>query len=202
MILVLTTILLIVLIDYVLGNKLSDAISQYIHSTLFKSKKKETTEFFIRPKFFGEKEHLPMQGLSVTTPSFSVPISFNTPINILEMVGLDKYRWIVNNVFGLNVRGQNIDISNFCTIGATRTIVFFIGENNKFSLSVSFDSGEAIIKTNSKEFESEVAILTFEAKSLYESPRDYYGKATLEFIRMTQKTLEETENNKIGDDDA
>lgn len=126
----------------------------------------------------------------VTTPTFSVPIHFNTPINILEMVGLDKYRWIVDNIFGLNIRGQNIDVSNFCTIGTTRTIVFFIGENNKFSLSVSFDSGETIIKTNSKEFESEVAVLTFEVKSICESPKDYYGKASLESSRKAKRLLE------------
>jgi hypothetical protein len=50
--------------------------------------------------------------------------------------------------------GKKVDISNFCAIGASRTIVFFIGENNKFILSIDFDSGKTIIKTNSKEFEN------------------------------------------------
>ena len=219
MILVLATVLLIATIDCALGNKFSDAISEYIGricSKLFNKKptdvnqtpnvdneKKETVGFFMKPKCIDKKEFLPMQGgLPVTTPSFNVPIPFNTVVNILEMVGLDKYRWIVNNVFRLNVRGQKIDTSNFCTINATRTIVFFIGEKNKFSLSISFDSGEAIIKTNSKEFESEVAVLTFGAKSIYESPKAYYGKATLELARMAQKKLEESENDKIGDDNV
>ena len=32
--------------------------------------------------------------------------------------------------------------------------------------------------------------------------KEYYGKATLELARMTQKKLEESENNKIGEDDV
>ena len=32
--------------------------------------------------------------------------------------------------------------------------------------------------------------------------KEYYGKATLELARMAQKKLEESENNKIGEDDA
>lgn len=182
------------------------AIDRYCETVKKVFGKKEnlpkSTEFFVRPKFFGEKEYLLMQGLPVNVPSYIVPIVINTPINILEMVGLDKYRWIVDNIFRLSIRGQEVDISNFCTIGATRTIVFFIGENNKFSLSVSFDSGEAIIKTNSKEFASEVAILIFGAKHIETSNKEYYGKATLELARMVQKKLEESENNKIGDDNV
>lgn len=220
MILVLAVILLIVSIDYALGNKFSDAISDYIEHICSKlynknstdvnqtldvdDENKETAGFFMRPKYFDKKEYLPMQGgFPVTTPSFNVPIPFNTVVNILEMVGLDKYRWIVDNVFGLSFRDQKVDISNFCTIKATRSIVFFIGENNKFSLSVSFDSGETIIKTNSKEFESEVAVLTFGAKHIENTNKAYYGKASLELARMAQKKLEESdENNKIGDDNV
>ena len=195
------TILLVIIILAVIGHILEFDFSNtklIDFSSIrkrFKSKEKSSpSDENVKDSVF---VHFP-----VITPAFSVPIHFNTPINILEMVGLDKYRWIVDNVYGLNIRGQNVDISNFCTIGTTRTIVFFIGENNKFSLSVSFDSGETIIKTNSKEIESEVAILTFEAKSICKSPKDYYGKASLEFARMAQKKLKESENNKIGDDNV
>ena len=157
----------------------------------------------MKPKYIDKKEFLPMQGsLPVTTPSFNVPIPFNTVVNILEMVGLDKYRWIVDNVFGLSVRDQKVDTSNFCTINATRTIVFFIGEKNKFSLSVSFDSGEVIIKTNSKEFESEVAVLTFGAKHIENTNKAYYGKASLESSRKAKRLLEYFEKHKIGDDNV
>lgn len=210
MILVLAAVLLITTIDCALGNKFSDTISEYIGRICSKlcnkkptdvnktpdvdNEKKETTKFFIRPKFFGEKEYLPMQGsLPVTTPSFNVPIPFNTPINVLKIVGLDNYRWIVNNDFGLFVRNQRIDISNFCTVGNVRTVVFFIGENNKFAFNINRDTGETIIKTNSKEFESEFAILTFGAKSIYEPPKAYWGKASLESLRKAKKILEEME---------
>lgn len=176
------------------------AIDRYCETVKKVFGKKEnlpkSTEFFVR------QEYLSMQGLPVNAPSYIVPIVVNTSINILEMAGLDKYRWIVDNVFRLSIRGQEVDISNFCTIGATRTIVFFIGENNKFSLSVSFDSGEAIIKTTSKEFASEVAILIFGAKHIENPNKEYYGKATLELARMAQKKLEESENDKIGDNNV
>ena len=164
-----------------------------------KEEKKEnlpkSTEFFMRPKFFGEKKYLPIQNLRlpVNTPSINVPIPFNTPINILEMIGLDNYRWIVNNDFGLFVRNQRIDISNFCTVGNVRTVVFFIGENNKFTFNINRDTGETIIKTNSKEFALEVAILTFGVKSIYEPPKAYWGKASLESSRKAKKILEEME---------
>ena len=172
------------------------AIDRYCETVKKVFGKKEnlskSTEFFTRPKFFGEKEYLPIQGRPVTTHLFNVPIPFNTNVNILKIVGLDNYRWIVDsdNSFELNIRNQKLDISDICTIdAATRTLLFFIGDN-KFILNVDFDSGEAIIKTNSKEFESEFAVLTFEAKSLEAE------KATLGLTRMTQKTLEEF---KIGD---
>lgn len=185
------------------------AIDRYCETVKKVFGKKEnlpkSTEFFIRPKFFGEKDYSPIQylRLPVNTPSYIVPILVNTPINILEMAGLNKYCWIVDNVFGLSIRGQNVDISNYCTIGdATRTIVFFIGENNKFSLSISFDSGEAIIKTNSKEFALEAAVLIFGAKHIENSNKAYYGKVSLESSRKAKKILEEFENNKIGDDNV
>lgn len=221
MLLVLAAILLIISIDYVLGNKILDAITEYIEHICSKlynknstdvnqmsdidNEKKETTKFFIRPKFFGEKEYfLPIQGsLQVTTPSFNVPIPFNTSVNILTMVGLNKERWIVDwkSGFELNIRNQKIDISDICTIdAANRTLLFLIGDN-KFILNVDFDSGKTIIKTNSKEFESEFAVLSFRAKHI-ETPKNYYGKATLELARMAQKKLEESENNKIGDDNV
>ena len=207
MIIVLLAILLIVIIDYILGNKISDIITGYIEnicSKLHNRKQTDLNQISDTDKECCGKATLEYRRLidERVHISFSVPIHFNTPINILEMVGLDKYRWIVDNVFELNIRGQNVDISNFCTIGTTRTIVFFIGENNKFSLSVSFDSGETVIKTNSKEFESEVVVLTFEAKHIKTPNKDYYDKASLELARMAKKKLEESENNKIGDDNV
>jgi hypothetical protein len=179
----LTFVILFVAIDCSLDNKISYAI--------FKSNKKETTEFFTRPKFFGEKDYLLIQGLPISTPLFIAPIPINTAVNIFDIVGLDKYRCIVDNIFGLSICGQKVDISNFCTIGATRTIVFFIGENNKFSLGINFDSGETIIRTDSKEFESEIATLVFGAKNLKtHNPKQSKSK------------LEESKNNKIGDNDV
>ena len=75
-------------------------------------------------KISGEKDCLLMQGLPVNTSLFITPIPVNTVVNIFDIVGLDKYRFIVDNIFGLSICGQKVDISNFCTIGATRTIVF------------------------------------------------------------------------------
>lgn len=161
-------VLLFVAIDCALDNKISYAI--------FKSNK---------------KDYLLTQGLPVNTNLFTTPIPVNTVVNIFDIVGLDKYRCIVDNIFGLSIRGQKVDISNFCTIGATRIIVFFIGENNKFSLCVNFDSGETIIRTSSKEFESEFATLIFGAKNLKtHNPKQSKSK------------LEESKNNKIGDNDV
>ena len=185
MFLVIAVILQVVLIYCALNNKFSDAID-IIKMSDIDNKKKETVQFF------DDKNRL---------SSFNVPIPVNTDVNILEMVGLNNCLWIVDNVFELNICGKKIDISNFCSIGASRTIVFFIGENNKFILSIDFDSGKTIIKTNSKEFESEIAVLTFEAKHI-KPPKNYYGKATIELARMAQKKREEFENNKIGDDNV
>ena len=190
MFLVIAVILQVVLIYCALNNKFSDAIDVTKMSDI-DNKKKETTQFF------GDKNRLLIQGLKVNTPRFNVSIPVNTNVNILKTVGLNNRLWIVDNVFELNICGQKVDISNFCTIGASHTIVFFIGENNKFILSIDFDSGKTIIKTNSKEFESEVAVLTFEAKYI-----NFYGRATLELARMAQKKREEFENNKIGDDNV
>lgn len=190
MFLVFAIILQVVLIYCALNNKFSDAIDATKMSDI-DNKKKETAQFF------DDKTCLPMKGIKVNATRFNVPITVNTDVNILETVGLNNRLWIVDNVFELNICGKKVDISNFCTIGSSRTIVFFIGENNKFILSINFDSGETIIKTNSKEFESEVAVLTFEAKY-----SNYYGKASLELARMAKKKLEEFENNKIGDDNV
>lgn len=194
MFLVIAIILQVVLIYCALNNKFSDAIDVTKMSDI-DNKKKETTQFF------DDKNHLQMQCLKVNTPYFNVPIPVNTDVNILEIVGLNNRLWIVDNVFELNICGQKVDISNFCAIGSSRTIVFFIGENNKFILSIDFDSGKSIIKTNSKEFESEIAVLTFEAKYI-KTPKNFYGKATLQLSRMAQKKREEFENNKIGDDNV
>lgn len=194
MFLVIAVILQVVLIYFALNNNFSDAIGVTKMSDI-DNKKKETTQFF------NDKNRLPMQGVKVNAPRFNVQIPVNTDVNILEMVGLNNYLWIVDNVFELNICGQKVDISNFCAIGASRTIVFFIGENNKFILCINFDSGETIIKTNSKEFESEIVVLTFEAKHI-KTPKNFYGKATLELARMAQKKREEFENNKIGDDNV
>lgn len=194
MFLVIAVILQVVLIYCALNNNFSDAIGVTKMSDI-DNKKKETTQFF------GDKNRLPIQGLKVNTPRFNVPIPVNTDVNILETVGLNNCLWIVDNVFELNICGKKVDISNFCTIGSSRTIIFFIGENNKFILSIDFDSGETIIKTNSKEFESEIVVLTFEAKHI-KTPKNFYGKATLELARMAQKKREEFENNKIGDDNV
>lgn len=194
MFLVIAIILQVVLIYCTLNNKFSDAIDVTKMSDI-DNKKKETTQFF------DDKNHLQMQGLKVNTPYFNVPIHVNTDVNILEMVGLNNRLWIVDNVFELNICGQKVDISNFCAMGSSRTIVFFIGENNKFILSIDFDSGKTIIKTNSKEFESEIAVLTFEAKHI-KTPKNFYGRATIELARMVQKKREEFENNKIGDDNV
>ena len=178
MFLVIAVILQVVLIYCALNNKFSDAID-IIKMSDIDNKKKETVQFF------DDKNRL---------SSFNVPIPVNTDVNILEMVGLNNCLWIVDNVFELNICGKKIDISK-------RTIVFFIGENNKFILSIDFDSGKTIIKTNSKEFESEIAVLTFEVKHI-KTPKNFYGKATLELARMAQKKREEFENNKIGDDNV
>lgn len=194
MFLVIAVILQVVLIYCALNNKFSDAIDVTKMSDI-DNKKKETTQFF------GDNNCLPMKDLKVNTPRFNVPIPVNTDVNILETVGLNNCLWIVDNVFELNICGKKVDISNLCAIGASRTIVFFIGENNKFILSIDFDSGKTIIKTNSKEFESEIAVLTFEAKHI-KTPKNYYGKATIELARMAQKKREEFENNKIGDDNV
>lgn len=194
MFLVIAVILQVVLIYCALNNRFSDAID-VTKMSYIDNKKKETIQFF------DDKNRLPMQGLKVNTPCFNVPIPVNTDVNILETVGLNNRLWIVDNVFELNICGQKVDISNFCSIGASRTIVFFIGENNKFILSIDFDSGKTIIKTNSKEFESEIAVLTFEAKHI-KTPKNFYGKATIELSRMAQKKREEFENNKIGDDNV
>lgn len=190
MFLVFAIILPVVLIYYALNNKFSDEIDATKTSDI-DNKKKETVQFF------DDKTCLPMKGIKVNATRFNVPITVNTDVNILETVGLNNRLWIVDNVFELNICGKKVDISNFCTIGSSRTIVFFIGENNKFILSIDFYSGKTIIKTNSKEFESEVAVLTFEAKYI-----NFYGKATLELARMAQKKREEFENNKIGDDNV
>lgn len=194
MFLVIAVILQVVLIYCALNSKFSDTI--YVTKTPdIDNKKKETTQFFC------DKNCLSIKGLKVNTPRFNAPIPVNTDVNILEMVGLNNRLWIVDNVFELNICGQKVDISNFCSIGSSRTIVFFIGENNKFILSIDFDSGKTIIKTNSKEFESEIAVLTFEAKHI-KTPKNFYGKATLQLARMAQKKREEFENNKIGDDNV
>ena len=185
MFLVIAIILQVVLIYCALNNKFSNAID-ITKTPDIDNKKKETVQFF------DDKNRL---------PSFNVPIPVNTDVNILETVGLNNSLWIVDNVFELNICGQKVDISNFCAIGSSRTIVFFIGENNKFIVSIDFDSGKTIIKTNSKEFESEVAVLTFEAKHI-KTPKNFYGRATLELARMAQKKREEFENNKIGDDNV
>lgn len=203
MILVLVAILLIASIDYALGNKFSDAISECIGHICGKLyNKKETTDFFTRPKFFGEKEYLPMQGFTVNAPSFNIQIPFNDFVNILKMVGLNNERWIVDwkSGFKLIVRGQTLDLTNFCEIGHVKTVVFLIGET-QFTLSVNCDTGDTFIKTNSKDFETEIVTLVFKAESI-QTPKNYYGKATLELTRMTQKKLEESENNKIGDDNV
>lgn len=196
MFLIIAVILQVVLIyyNYALNSEFSDAMGVTKMSDI-DNKKKETTQFF------GDKNRLPIKGLKVNTPRFNVRIPVNTDVNILETVGLNNCLWIVDNVFELNICGKKVDISNFCSIGASRTIVFFIGENNKFILSIDFDSGKTIIKTNSKEFESEIAVLTFEAKHI-KTPKNFYGRATLELARMAQKKREEFENNKIGDDNV
>lgn len=181
MFLVLVAVLLIVSIDYALGNKFSDAISDHIEHICSKlynkctentnltldEEKKETTKFFMRPKFFGEKEYLPMQGLQVNTPFFNVPISFNTLVNILDIVGLDNKRWIVDwkSGFELIIQGQYIDLTSFCDIDHIKTIVFSRGEI-QFTLNVNCETGETFIKTNSKAFETEIATIVFKAVSI------------------------------------
>lgn len=200
MLLVLAVILLVVSIDCALGNKISDIITGYIENICNKLHNKKQTDLNqisdTNKECYG-KATLEYRKLVYKRLNhdllFNVPIPFNTPINVLEMIGLDNYRWIVNNDFELIVRNQRIDISNFCTVGNVRTVVFFIGENNKFTFNINRDTGETIIKTNSKEFDSEVAILTFGAKCI-QTPKNYYGKAGLELSRKAKKILEEKEN--------
>ncbi len=215
--LLLSTSLLFVSIDYALDNKISYTISEYIYNKL---RNKNSTNInqtsdidkencYTNPnkEYYGKASLEFARLVEKRMNVFSVSIPINTLVNILDMAGLDKYRWIVDNTidFELNICNQKVDVSNFCNIGSTRTIVFFIGENNKFSLGVNFDSGETIIRTSSKEFESEFATLVFGAKNLKDpnpNNKEYYSKASFELARQARIKLEESENNKIGDNDV
>ena len=115
-------------------------------------------------KVFGKKKIPPKPtdiiscALCNTPPFFKyeVKIPFNKDVNVFEMIGLDKYRWIIDweRGFELSICDQKQDLSNllknigFVDLGATKCFEFS-KDDLDVSIHIECDTGNVHIYNDS-----------------------------------------------------